>query len=34
MTKEACNVFDKLSDLKMLFQKNQKCPYFISVVIL
>ena len=34
MNKKACDVFDKLPDLKMLFQKTQKCPYFISLVIL
>ena len=34
MNKEAYDIFDKLSDLKMLFQKTQKCPYFISLVIL
>ena len=34
MNKEACDVLDKLPDLKMVFQKTQKYPYFISLVIL
>ena len=34
MNKEACDVFDKVPNLKMLFQKTPKCPYFISLVIL
>ena len=34
MNKKACDAFDKLPGLKMLFQKTQKCPYFISLVIL
>ena len=31
MNKKACDVFDIL---KMLFQNTQKCPYFMSLVIL
>ena len=27
MNKEACDVLDKLPDLKMVFQKTQKYPY-------
>ena len=34
MNKKACDVFDKLPDLKMLFQKTQKSSYFISLVML
>ena len=34
MNKKTCDVFEKLPDSKMLFQKAQKCPYFISLVIL
>ena len=35
MNKKVCDVFDKLPDLKMLFQKTQKClPFYIAGYII